>query len=122
MDKLLIDEERIEDVMVLRLQGLVDSGTSQQMEEKFDDLISEGIVKIVVDLHMVDYISSAGWGIFVGEIKGIRKKDGDIKLSAMRPDVREVFDLLEFNTLLTPYDSRMEAIAAFEAEKNSELA
>jgi anti-anti-sigma factor len=122
MDKLLIDEERFEDVMVLRLQGLVDSGTSQQMEEKFDDLISDGIVKIVVDLHMVDYISSAGWGIFVGEIKGIRKKDGDIKLAAMRPDVREVFDLLEFNTLLTPYDSRMDALAAFESEKNSELA
>jgi anti-anti-sigma factor len=122
MDKLLINEEKVEDVVILKLQGLVDSGTSQLMEERLNDLISDGNVKIVVDLDLVDYISSAGWGIFIGEIKGIRASDGDIKLASMRPDVREVFDLLEFNTLLTPYDSRRDALAAFEAEERSELA
>jgi len=122
MDKLLIDEEKIEDIVVLKLQGLVDSGTSQLMEGRLNDVISGGNVKIVVDLDLVDYISSAGWGIFVGEIKGVREGNGDIKLASMRPDVREVFDLLEFNTLLTPYDSRGDALAAFEAEKRSELA
>jgi anti-anti-sigma factor len=122
MDKLLIDEEKVEDIVVLKLQGLVDSGTSQLMEGRLNDVISGGNVKIVVDLDLVDYISSAGWGIFVGEIKGVREGNGDIKLASMRPDVREVFDLLEFNTLLTPYDSRGDALAAFEAEKRSELA
>jgi anti-anti-sigma factor len=122
MDKLLIDEEKVEDVVVLKLQGLVDSGTSQLMEGRLNDLISGGIVKIIVDLDLVDYISSAGWGIFIGEIKGVRQSNGDIKLASMRPDVREVFDLLEFNTLLTPYDSRGDALAAFEEEKRSELA
>jgi anti-sigma B factor antagonist len=92
------------------------------MEGRLNDLISDGNVKIVVDLDLVDYISSAGWGIFVGEIKGVRAGNGDIKLASMRPDVREVFDLLEFNTLLTPYDSRRDALAAFEAENRSELA
>ena len=122
MDKLLIDVEKVEDVVVLKLQGLVDSGTSQVIEKRLNDLISDGNVKILVDLDLVDYISSAGWGIFIGEIKGVRKGNGDIKLASMRPDVREVFDLLEFNTLLTPYDSRGDALAAFEAEKRSELA
>ena len=121
MDKLMIDEERIEDIVVLRVQGLVDSGTSQQMEEKLDQLVSEGVVKIIVDLGKVDYISSAGWGIFVGEIKGVRQRDGDIKLAGMHPDVREVFDLLEFNTLLTPYNSKEEAISAFESRENTGL-
>jgi len=122
MDKLLIDIEKVEDVVVLKLQGLVDSGTSQVIEKRLNDLISDGNVKILVDLDLVDYISSAGWGIFIGEIKGVRNDNGDIKLASMRPDVREVFDLLEFNTLLTPYDSRGDALAAFEAEKRSELA
>ncbi len=122
MDKLLINEEKVEDVVVLKLQGLVDSGTAQLMEGRLNDLISDGNVKIVVDLDLVDYISSAGWGIFVGEIKGVRQSNGDIKLASMRPDVREVFDLLEFNTLLTPYDSRGDALAAFEAEKRNEFA
>lgn len=121
MDKLLIQEEWIDDIVLLRIDGLVDSGTSQLMEDKFNELISKGHVKIVADLDKVDYISSAGWGIFVGEIKGIRKKNGDIKLARMRPDVREVFDLLEFNALLTPYNSRDEAVAAFNEQENKEL-
>ena len=121
MDRLLIEEEYLEDIIVLRLRGLVDSGTSQFLEDKFKELISASSVKVVVDLQEVDYISSAGWGIFVGEIKGIRQLNGDIKLSGMRPDVREVFDLLEFNTLLTPYNSKDEALAAFETQENSKL-
>ena len=121
MDKLSIEEERFEDVVVLSLDGLVDSGTSQLMEDKFNKLISKGTVKIIVNLENVDYISSAGWGIFVGEIKGVRRKNGDIKLAGMRPDVREVFDLLEFNALLTPYNSKDEALTAFDRQENTEL-
>jgi len=121
MDKLLIQEEWIDDIVLLRIDGLVDSGTSQLVEDKFNELISRGHVKIVADLEKVDYISSAGWGIFVGEIKGIRKKNGDIKLARMRPDVREVFDLLEFNALLTPYNSKDDAVAAFNQQENKEL-
>ena len=119
MDRLIIEEEKIEDVILLKLHGLVDSGTAQFLEDKFNEMTVSDNVKIVVDLQNVDYISSAGWGIFVGEIKGIRQRDGDIKLAGMRSDVREVFDLLEFNTLLTPYVSNEEAFSAFSEEQNS---
>jgi len=119
MDRLIIEEEKVEDVILLKLNGLVDSGTAQFLEDKFNELMGSDNVKIVVDLQNVDYISSAGWGIFVGEIKGIRERDGDIKLAGMRSDVREVFDLLEFNTLLTPYISNEEAFSAFTEEHNS---
>lgn len=121
MDKLNIAEEWVEDIVVLRLSGLVDSGTSQLMEDRFNELITKGNVKIIADLQEVDYISSAGWGIFVGEIKGVRKQNGDIKLARMRPDVREVFDLLEFDALLTPYNSMDDAFAAFNQQEKREL-
>lgn len=119
MDKLKIDEEWHSDVVVLRLNGSIDSGTSQFLEDKFTKLVSGNNVKMIVDLEDVEYISSAGWGIFVGEIKGVRQRDGDIKLAGMHPDVREVFDLLEFNTLLTPYRSKDEALASFGARENT---
>jgi anti-sigma B factor antagonist len=119
MDRLIIEEEKIEDIILLKLHGLVDSGTAQFLEDKFNELVNSDNVKIVVDLQNVDYVSSAGWGIFVGEIKGIRQRDGDVKLAGMRNDVREVFDLLEFNTLLTPYISNEEACSAFTEEQNS---
>ena len=87
----------------------------------YESLVSEGNVRIVVDLSDVDYISSAGWGIFVGEIKGVRRNGGDIKLAGMRSDVREVFDLLEFNALLTPYATREDALSSFDVHEDKEL-
>jgi len=62
----------------------------------------------------VDYISSAGWGIFISEIKGIRERGGDLKLVRMIPDVYEVFELLEFHYILKAYDSIEEAIRDFD--------
>lgn len=121
MEKLIIEDEIVGDVAIIRLSGVIDSGTSQFLEDKFNELVAQDKVKIIVDLKGVRYISSAGWGIFVGEIKGIRKKNGDIKLAGMHPDVREVFELLEFNNLLEPFNSREDALAAFEANKNEKL-
>jgi len=65
-------------------------------------------------LGNVDYISSAGWGIFISEIKGIREKGGDLKLVHMIPDVYEVFELLEFNYILKAFDSLEEAVSDFD--------
>lgn len=121
MDRLIIEEEYAGNIVILKLRGLVDSGSSQILEDKFKELVSTENVRMVVDLQGVDYISSAGWGIFVGEIKGVRERDGDIKLAGMTPGVREVFDLLEFNTLLQPYDSKEDAVAVFEGQHNSKL-
>ncbi len=121
MDRLIIEEEYAGDIVILKLRGLIDSGTSQQLEDKFKELVSSESVRLVIDLQGVDYISSAGWGIFVGEIKGVRERDGDIKLAGMTPGVREVFDLLEFNTLLQPFDSKEDAVAVFEGQQNSRL-
>lgn len=121
MDKLLIEEEYIDDVVVISLHGLIDSGTSQFLEDKFKELVTDSHVRVVVDLKDIDYVSSAGWGIFVSEIKGIRHRGGDIKLAGMHHGVREVFDLLEFDALLTPYGSKEEALEAFENERNKKL-
>jgi len=61
----------------------------------------------------VEYISSAGWGIFISEIREIREHGGDLKLAGMIPDVREVFDLLEFENILQSYTDADLAVASF---------
>jgi len=119
MDRLIIEEEHGDGVVVLKMHGIIDSGTAQFLEDKFNELVTSSTVRIVADLGEVTYISSAGWGIFVGEIKGIRQRGGDIKLAAMHPDVREVFELLEFSALLKPYATKEEAIAAFASNQNA---
>jgi anti-sigma B factor antagonist len=102
------------DVSVLSVQGFVDTTTSADLEESLKRLLKKGRYNIVIDLGGVNYISSAGWGIFISEIKSIRENGGDLKLASMVGDVYEVFELLEFQTILENYDTVSEAVNSFE--------
>jgi len=102
-------------VSVLRVSGYVDTTTSPDLERRLQALLREQRYHVVVDLSKVEYISSAGWGIFISEIREIREHGGDLKLAGMVPDVREVFDLLEFENILQSYPDADLAVASFGA-------
>lgn len=100
-------------VSILRVSGYVDTTTSPDLERRLQALLREKRYHIVVDLAGVEYISSAGWGIFISEIREIREQGGDLKLAGMVPDVREVFDLLEFENILQAYPDAELAVGSF---------
>ncbi len=100
-------------VSILRVSGYVDTTTSPDLERRLQALLREKRFHVVVDLARVEYISSAGWGIFISEIREIREHGGDLKLAGMAPDVREVFDLLEFENILQSYTDADLAVASF---------
>jgi len=102
-------------ISIIRVGGYIDTTTSSELERALDTLLKQKKYNIVVDLGNVDYISSAGWGIFISEIKSIRENNGDLKLVKMIPDVYEIFELLEFHHILDVYDTLEEAIEQFEA-------
>ena len=99
-------------VSILRVSGYVDTTTSPELERRMQALLREKRYHIVVDLARVEYISSAGWGIFISEIREIREQGGDLKLAGMIADVREVFDLLEFENILQSYPETDLAVAS----------
>jgi len=106
-------------ISIIKVGGYIDTTTSSELERALDSLLKQGRFFLVVDLGNVDYISSAGWGIFISEIKSIRENNGDLKLVRMVPDVYEIFELLEFHHILDVYDSVDEAINKFEVLESS---
>jgi len=117
MEGIQVSVEKIgpqSDISIIRVGGYIDTTTSSELERALDSLLKAGIVRVVIDLGSVDYISSAGWGIFISEIKGIRERGGDLKLARMIPDVYEVFELLEFNYILKAFDTVEDAVRDFE--------
>lgn len=104
------------DISIIKVGGYIDTTTSSELERALDALLKAGVFRIIIDLGNVDYISSAGWGIFISEIKGIRERGGDLKLVKMIPDVYEVFELLEFHYILKAYDTVQQAIQDFDRE------
>jgi len=94
----------------MAVKGFIDTTTAPEFEKKFLMVLGEKKFKLVVDLKDVNYISSAGWGIFISEIKRIRNQKGDLVLVGMNPEVSEVFELLEFNTILKSFPNVESAV------------
>jgi anti-anti-sigma factor len=123
MERLIISEERTgadNSLTLLTLSGTIETTNASGLEETLERIINDKCYRIVVDLGSVKYISSAGWGIFISEIKRIRRNEGDIKLAAMTPEVREVFELLEFNSILKPFDDKESAVSDFSVSERSD--
>ncbi|MEE8576097.1 MAG: STAS domain-containing protein, partial [candidate division Zixibacteria bacterium] len=74
-------------VSEVRIDGVIDTLTASELDQVIETLLKRQRYHIVVDLAGVDYISSAGWGIFISHIKYVRDNGGDILLSGMIPNV-----------------------------------
>ncbi len=109
----LSESGKDEQTSIVRVDGVIDTLTATELEEVLEKLLKRGRHKLVLDLAGVDYISSAGWGIFISRIKEIRENEGDIKLANMVPNVREIYELLEFDNILSAYDNVGSAKNAF---------
>lgn len=102
-------------VSEIRVDGVIDTLTAGELEEVIVSLLKRGRYRIIFDLAGVDYISSAGWGIFISHIKDVRSHGGDIKLANMIPNVYEIYQLLEFDNVLQAFGSVEEARERFDA-------
>lgn len=124
MEGIQVSVEKVganQQISIIKVGGYIDTTTSAELEHALSSLLKSKRQNIIIDLGNVDYISSAGWGIFISEIKGIREKNGDLKLARMIPDVYEVFELLEFHYILRAFDTLEEAIADFDHEGGAPL-
>ncbi len=111
--KLTIEHHQHESVDKLYLRGYLDMHTAPQLESSLGNLVQTGRNNILVNFRELDYISSAGLGVFMVFIEDIRAVGGDIKLAAMKPKVYTVFDLLGFPMLFDITEEETEAIAKF---------
>ena len=97
-------------INILRCSGYIDSDNYMILSDAIDSLFDSGAYRIVVDLSDIDYISSAGWGIFLGNLKRAAVNGGDIRLAGMHENVREIYDLLNLENLVAAYNTAEEAV------------
>ncbi len=119
MEEIKIDSKFADqngEIMIVELGGHVDQSNSYRLQKMFDNIIQSGCFKVIVDFSKLYYMSSSGWGIFVGEIKRFRENGGDIKLAGMNPEINEVYQMLEFYHILEDYPSIDTAATSFKAD------
>jgi anti-sigma B factor antagonist len=98
---------------VVVLSGSLDGTTAEGVSKRLSELVSGGGLRLVVDFAGVGYVSSAGLRVLLGSVKETRREGGDLRLAAVRPEVRKVLDLSGFTSILKLFPTVDEALASF---------
>lgn len=110
---LTLHHEQKNAVEIITVGGVLNADTSHQLESLLESLITKECPKILVDTGKLTYISSAGVGCFIGVIKHIRNKNGDLRFSNMTPSVQRVFNLLDLEGFFKLFPNLKNGIASF---------
>ncbi|MHC4779965.1 MAG: STAS domain-containing protein [Planctomycetota bacterium] len=100
-------------VHLIKVNGFLDAHTFEEMETTINNFFNESNFQIIVDLAGVDYISSAGAGVFIGAIGTAQENQGNIVLMKPTSNVMEVFDLLGLSQLFSFAEDIEGAVALF---------
>lgn len=106
-------------VQILDLKGELDAHTASELEAALQKCQEDEQYNIVVNGENLQYISSAGLGVFMAYIEEVREEGGDIKIAALQPKVFNVFDLLGFPMLFDIVDTEEEALRKFEEDRTA---
>ena len=89
---------------VICLEGYLDAHTAPLFEDAIQKEVDANLCRIIVDCQKLDYISSAGLGVFMSFVEDVRDRGGDIKICGLTSNVREVFDILGFPQIFDVLD------------------
>jgi anti-sigma B factor antagonist len=101
------------EVAIIDINGYIDTTTAPEVYKVIMEQLTLNKYKIIVNLEQVPYISSVGWGTFVGDLKDIRDKNGDLVLANMTYDIYNIFELMEFSSIINSFTGVDSAVSYF---------
>jgi len=102
-------------VRTVRLEGRLDATTSPEAEKQLLALAEGGSTRMALDCSDLEYVSSAGLRVFLSLAKRTKAAGGKLALGAPRPQVREIFEIAGFSSVLQILGTLDEAVAACQA-------
>ena len=89
------------DKTCVRIEGRLDTVSSQDFERQVMPLYERPRPEVVIDCAELHYISSSGLRQFLMLQKGILAAEGTLTVRNMNPDIKEIFDITGFSNIFT---------------------
>ena len=95
---------------VVSVEGEVDALTANDLDAVLSDLLHQGHTRLALDFSAVRFISSAGLGSVLRVQQEASKLGGQVRLFALRDNVRRVFEIAGFDRIIPIMAEQAEAI------------
>ena len=102
-------------VVTLLESRILDETNIAELGEQLMNLVQKQyMVKMILDLGEVKYLSSAVLRQFIALYKAIKAEKGDLKICRVRPEVREIFKITQLDKMIEIKDDLTSAINSFQ--------
>ncbi|MFW5692971.1 MAG: STAS domain-containing protein [Thermoguttaceae bacterium] len=111
-----IEVNEVGDVTVVRFRDrkLIEDIRIQELGQELFGLIdSENRDKLLLNFSQVEFLSSSALGKLITLDKKMKANGGSMKLSNIRPEIFEVFNITKLDRLFDIRDDEADALAAF---------
>lgn len=81
-------------VITVTPQGRLDGETHDVLDRELARMLEEPVRVVVLDMHGVDFITSAGIGTIMKARTSLATKGAELALMNMQPQVRKVFEII----------------------------
>jgi len=95
-----INTEQKEGFQLIRVSGDVDASSSIMLDNEINNVVQEGHKKILFDCEGLNYISSAGLGVFMSYIQVFEASNTKVAIYGLSEKVVNVFQILGLDQLL----------------------
>ena len=109
---MIINIEEKNNVSVFTISGRLDAASANDLKKKFKESNQSGF-QYVFDLADVDFIDSTGLGSIVGSLKHAVENDGNVKIAALQPKTRMVFEITRAYKIFDIFDDVESAINSY---------
>lgn len=106
-----ITKTRENNYLQISVEGDADASSSLELDKQIRESVAGGDKHILVDCTNLNYISSAGLGVFMSYIEEVNEKAITFIIFGLSDKVAKVFGILGLDQLLTIKKDKEEALA-----------
>lgn len=96
-------------------RNILEEGCIQQIGEEITQVINQNDnLKLLISFDHVEHLSSAALGVLITVNNKVKQKKGQLRLSNIDPQIKEVFVITNLNKLFAIHDNNEKAIKSFK--------
>lgn len=111
-DEITVTVRKLREASVLDLKGDVTSFSEQAIKTAWEEAVSAGARKLILNFEQVNYMNSAGIAILIDLVAEARKSERRIALVWQNDHFRKILKMVGLTRYLVIYPSETDALAA----------
>lgn len=107
--------EIVGNVLKVSISGRLVASCAEEFKETMFDRLKD-FKQVLLNLEKMEHVDSSGLGALVSILQWMNSSSRSLKLCALQPRPKIVFDITKVNRIFEIYDTEEAAMAAFAAQ------